>query len=314
MSSKHVGGVAVPVLALSIVSGTCMAQVVVSGSGADAPSIQATVDAYRALLGDSNGGGPGSACEGRREINWDGAPDSLSAPNLFPPDGFNQPNAPLARGVEFTTPGTGFQLSAKLDSGVGIEYDNIDPTFSGLFTTFSAERLFTALDSTVTEVHFFVPGSKVPALSRGFGAVFTDVDVANSSSLEFFDAYGDSLGVWYVEDGPTEDESLSFLGVAFEEAIVSKVTIVSGNSTLSFGKVESYPAVDLVVLDDFIYAEPVSLCGADCDANGQLNILDFVCFHESYLAGSACADQNGDGELNILDFVYFQQGFLAGCD
>ena len=54
-------------------------------------------------------------------------------------------------------------------------------------------------------------------------------------------------------------------------------------------------------------------CIADCDDNGQLNILDFVCFQGLFQAGDPSADCDGNGQLNILDFVCFQQAFQAGC-
>ena len=63
-------------------------------------------------------------------------------------------------------------------------------------------------------------------------------------------------------------------------------------------------------------ADAVSLaigCSADCDDNGALNILDFVCFQGLFQAGDDAADCNGDGALNILDFVCFQQFFQSGC-
>jgi hypothetical protein len=55
-------------------------------------------------------------------------------------------------------------------------------------------------------------------------------------------------------------------------------------------------------------------CAADCNSDGSLNILDFVCFQGLYQAQSQDADCNGDGALNILDFVCFQGVFVDGCD
>ena len=55
-------------------------------------------------------------------------------------------------------------------------------------------------------------------------------------------------------------------------------------------------------------------CAADCNDDGLLNILDFVCFQGLYQAQSPEADCNGDGVLNILDFVCFQGVFVDGCD
>ncbi|MGH4022078.1 MAG: hypothetical protein ACRDT0_23155, partial [Pseudonocardiaceae bacterium] len=115
-------------------------------------------------------------------------PDQFAAPNLFPADFFNV-NSP--RGVVFSTRGSGFQVSA--NAGVApIEFDNLNPSYSEQFAPFSRQRLFTALDSRVMEVHFFVPGSTTPATTSGFGAVFTDVD-RPGTTIEYFDADGHRL-------------------------------------------------------------------------------------------------------------------------
>src|SRR3546814_2986824 len=58
----------------------------------------------------------------------------------------------------------------------------------------SSPRLFAALGSNVMDVLFTVPGTTdVPAVSSGFGAVFTDVDLAGVTTLEFFDPLGQSI-------------------------------------------------------------------------------------------------------------------------
>ena len=54
-------------------------------------------------------------------------------------------------------------------------------------------------------------------------------------------------------------------------------------------------------------------CPADCDQDGELTVLDFVCFQGLFLSGDDAADMNGDGILNILDFVAYQAAFKAGC-
>jgi hypothetical protein len=54
-------------------------------------------------------------------------------------------------------------------------------------------------------------------------------------------------------------------------------------------------------------------CAADCDSNGMLNILDFLCFQGQWLKQTAQGDCDGDGVYNILDFVCFQVAFMAGC-
>jgi hypothetical protein len=54
-------------------------------------------------------------------------------------------------------------------------------------------------------------------------------------------------------------------------------------------------------------------CEADCNGDGQLNIVDFVCFQIAWKAHDPIADCNGDGEFNVVDFVCYQGLFLAGC-
>jgi hypothetical protein len=219
-----------------------------SAAGADPASIQATVDAYRTALGPLNPNTAGSFPTGRREINWDGVPDALSAPNNLPANFFNV-NSP--RGVVFSTPGTGFQVSA--NAGVApIEFANINATYASIFQTFSPQRLFTALGSSITDVNFFVPGSTTPATTFGFGAVFTDVDNASTTSIQFFDAVGGSLGTFFV---PPADNGLSFLGIVFNAGErVGRVRITSGN--IALGPNDAPPTSDAVAMDDFIYGEP----------------------------------------------------------
>ena len=231
---------------------TAAAPITFSASGSSPAGIQTTVDAYRTDLGTLNPNVVGSFGSGRREINWDGVPDAFSAPNPLPANFFNV-NSP--RGVVFTTAGTGFQVSATAASGTPVEFGNINATYPGLFQTFSPQRLFTALGNNVLDVNFFVPGTTTPALTRGFGSVFTDVDLANVTSLQFFDASNTSLGTFFVPAGTVANESLSFLGVDFGSNIVSRVRITSGNAALGPNETG---ALDLVVMDDFLFGEPVA--------------------------------------------------------
>lgn len=235
-------------------------QTVFMDSGPDAASIQDTVNAFRDGLGLLNPFEPANFAGGRRQINWDAAPDAVSAPNSFPGDFFNFSASPRARGIEFTTPGSGFQLSATAASGEGIEFDNINNTYSNLFSTFSAERLFTPIGSNVTEVKFFDPANQTtPALVRGFGAVFSDVDITGASFLEFFDANGEQLQKVNVFLGG-DNEDLSFGGLLFDEPVIGSVQITTGTAALG-GDVFEIPSagIDLVVLDDFIFGEPAPI-------------------------------------------------------
>lgn len=227
------------------------APVVFTAAGANAAAIQGQVDAFRADLGTLNPNVAGSFGSGRREINWDGVPDAFAAPNNLPAGFFNT-NSP--RGAVFSTPGTGLQVSANAASGMPVEFGNLNASYPSLFSTFSPQRLFTALGSNVVDVNFFVPGSTTPAAVGGFGAVFTDVDLAGVTGLQFFDPSGASLGTYFATPFGSAGETLSFLGVSFNAGEqVGRVRITAGNAAL--GPNES-GAADVVALDDFIYAEP----------------------------------------------------------
>jgi hypothetical protein len=231
------------------------APVVFQAAGPNAASIVGTIDQFRAALGDNNLNQPGPLDAGRREINWDGGGSTATSPVPTPFTGFL-----VNRGALFTTPGTGF-VQAPLD-GLVTTFGN--PDYATQFQPFSPVRLFSAVNSNITSVEFFIPGGgDIPAVTTGFGAVFSDVDQPDgrprkygdtrpSTLLRFYDRYGDVLYTTRVPASPG-DASLSFLGVLFDDARIARVKIVSGD-------VEPGPydegRKDVVVMDDFIYGEP----------------------------------------------------------
>ena len=212
----------------SMVGTSAPAQTVRSGAGANPAAIQAIVDQYRADLGALNPNVAGSFASGRREISWDGVPDNFSAPNDLPANFFNV-NSP--RGAIFSTPGTSVRVSADDSNPTAspVRFGDINPTYVNTFQTFSAQRLFSPIGSNIVDMVFRVPGSDTPALSRGFGAVYSDIDFANNTSFEFFDVNGASLGTF---NALAFDNGLSFLGVSFATPVVSRVRISYGNAAL----------------------------------------------------------------------------------
>lgn len=216
--------------------------VVTSAAGSNPGAIQNAVDSFRASVGNpNNGNAAGPLSSGRREINWDGG-GTATTPAGTPFNGFQ-----VIRGALFTTGGTGF-VQAPPD-GLATTFNN--GTYSNIFQTFSPARLFAVVGSNVMDVTFSVPGSPgIPATTSGFGAVFADVDIANLTTLEFFDSNDISLGTF---SPLTADNGLSFLGVTFGVPIVSRVRISLGNSSLG---PNDGNGVDVVAMDDFIYAEP----------------------------------------------------------
>jgi hypothetical protein len=106
------------------------------------------------------------------------------------------------------------------------------------------------------DVIFFVPSTPRKATVNGFGAVFTDVDRADSTKIEYFGAGNKLLFRYFVPNVSNSKESLSFLGVLFDQGErVYRVRITSGNAPLSFNNNDG-GAKDIVAMDDFIYGEP----------------------------------------------------------
>jgi hypothetical protein len=230
----------------------------IQGAAANAAGLQQTVDAYRALLGDPNNGAtPGSQPAGRREINWDGTPDALSAPNALPRDFFNTTSP---RGAVFSsTAGNTFRVSADSDNPTKtpVRFGEINAQYPKIFATFSPEKLFTPIGTNRMSVKFFVPGSKKPATVNGFGAVFTDVDKAGATKIEAYDRWGKRLWWHAVPKGPKASKSLSFLGFK-TSAKIYEVRITTGNAPLGKHNTDTAKR-DVVVMDDFLYAEPKPL-------------------------------------------------------
>jgi hypothetical protein len=216
-------------------------------AGANAASITATRDAFRAAIGGGTVAGANGSFGGvRREINWDGVPDNRADPNLLPADFFNVTSP---RGVVFSTPGTGFLVSANAGQSAPVLFG-----FPGDFQTFSPQRLFTAVNSNITDVQFFVPGTSVAATTTAFGLIFVDAEVAGLTKLSFYDATDTLI---YTHDALVGgNQGLSFLGAVANGGSISRVRITSGLNTIVSNGVLGNPNDDVVVMDDFLYAEP----------------------------------------------------------
>jgi hypothetical protein len=221
---------------------------VVTGTG----NLRKAVKRFRQLLGPDNGGGPSGKAKGRREINWDAVPDQFASPNALPGDFFNDKVAPRARGAILKTPGDHVAVSADASNPAGapVRFGDINSTYTNQFKTFSPERLFSPIGSNIVNLTFRVPGTDTPAVVKGFGAVYTDIDRKDNTAFRYFDAKGRSLGRYAA---PVSKGGLSFLGVVFKNAGVARVRIQYGSGKLGPNDSKSY---DVAVMDDFIYGEP----------------------------------------------------------
>ena len=217
-------------------------------AGATPAAITPTRDAFRAAIGGGTVAGANGSFGGvRREINWDGVPDTRADPFALPADFFNV-NSP--RGVVFSTPGSGFLVSA--NAGL------LPPTpilfgFANDFQTFSPQRLFTAVNSNITDVSFFVAGTAIAATTSAFGLIFTDVEVAGLTKLEFFDE--NNVSMFSRNALVSGNQGLSFLGATVSGGAISRVRITSGLNTIVSNGLLGNLIDDVVVMDDFIYAE-----------------------------------------------------------
>ena len=228
--------------------------IVFESVGSSAAAITPIRDAFRAAVGGGVVAGANGSFGGlRREINWDGVPNGLADPNPLPANFFNTTSP---RGVVLSTPGTGFLVSANAGFGPATLFG-----FPTDFQTFSPQRLFTAVDSNVTDVTFFLPGTTTAALTTAFGLIFVDVEVASATRIDFFDA---SNTLIFTRDALVAgNQGLTFVGgVADAGESISRVRITSGANTITRNGVLGNPNDDVVVMDDFLYAEPKVLVAA----------------------------------------------------
>ncbi len=220
----------------------------VSGCGASVP---ARIAEFRALLGGPvNGATPGQAPSGRREINWDGVPAGVTNNDSFPGGFFSTTST---RGLVMTSLGSGLRVSDN-------NFVDVNPSYAAQFATFSPVKSFAVIGGNAVDVTFQVPGSTTAASVKGFGVVFSDVDVEGSSSIELFsgaDGYGR-----YSAPARCDGTGLSFIGVIYDgNERITRVRVVSGAAAIggSVSDVTSGGANDLVVMDDFVYSEPSPL-------------------------------------------------------
>jgi hypothetical protein len=209
----------------------------------DSAAVGGKLDEFRAALGGPlNAPNSAPADSGRREINWDGVPAAVTNIDTFPLAFFNVNSK---RGAVMSTPGT------------GVRVDSTAFGDSAQFRAFSPKKLFAAVGSDRVEVDFKVVGTTTNGLVKGFGVVFSDVDVAGSTVVAFYDSTG-ALLASLAAPAKNGAHEFSFIGAVFDKPLIASVIIASGDAALNAAvtDVSAGGNQDKVAMDDFVYGEP----------------------------------------------------------
>jgi len=278
--------------------------------GSNAAAIQGKVNEFAGALGATNAPGSPAADGGHRNINWDsvaGADDQVTAlqPDAFKADGLY---------VLANKPTVSEHPSVPALVSVGLanaRFSSINSSYANAFTTFSGNKLFAPVDSNVTGLVFVIPGSMNPGRVPGFGAVFTDVDTAGATHIQYYGADGSQ-----VLDQPVPTGKLAFAGATFSEgAVVTAVRITNGNAGLST-TVSDTASTDVVAMDDFVYGEPtdgdmVPAATDNCPTVPNQDQADSD--HDGQ--GDACdADDDNDGVPDANDPTPGTSGLVVDTD
>jgi len=284
-----------------------------------AGTANAVLSAFEAAIGGANNGAnPPPKTNGFRVITWDGvALDGTDFGGIstvivngkvvgIPLNRFQE------RGVVFEEI---YAVSGPASSTDQSTFSSVNPSVLGLFPAFSPTKTFAMFNDNTIGLSFVLAGvhttTPIPAATRGFGAVFRNVRITNNTSIEYFNG-ARSLGKFFAPVGTAGQAE--FLGVLFSTPIVTSVQIVCGTDAIfAFDGVNNSSTTtdntstghNLVVTDDFVYAEPVPAVNAQpaiaATAGVAFNglVVTFSDFDPSGVAGNFTATIDwGDGHTS----------------
>jgi hypothetical protein len=137
-------------------------------------------------------------------------------------------------------------------------------------------------------------------LPTAVGVVWTDG--AGTITFEAFDENGDSLGT---RSGM--HATSGFTGQTDEDRFYG-VTHAAGISSIHISNTSGG-----IEIDHLQYAGVEVQCYADCDGNSTLDVFDFLCFQDAFVAMDPYADCDGNTTFDVFDFLCFQDAFVTGC-
>jgi hypothetical protein len=146
-------------------------------------------------------------------------------------------------------------------------------------------------------------------LSGGSACCGTSVDL-EGDMLVIGRPYDDIGGAAYVyqRDGTTWQSIAVMYGTSWRNHFGFDVDVDNGRVLVG------EPMFELAPGRAWLYGLTSSACcPADCNGDGEVNILDFLCFQGKITNGDISADCNGDSMLNIFDFLCMQGKVTEGC-
>jgi hypothetical protein len=267
----------------------------------------AAEQAFETASGGVKNTAPAPQANGFRVITWDAVKlDGTDfGGNSLVVDAGKTVAIPINR---FQAQGSFFETAYAV-SGDGFQSvnPNVKSATPALFPGFSPSNVFAMFNDNSIDFNFVVPSDAAttpqPAATRGFGAIFRNVELANSTSIEYFSG-STSLGKFFVPAGAQGEAE--FLGVLFPNAVVTHISITLGTDVLfNFnGKTFSGGGADnpamghnLAVTDDFVYPEPVPLSEPALTGSGtSINALKGVAL----------------SNVTVATFSHGRNGELAG--
>jgi hypothetical protein len=235
-------------------------------SGVGTGGANAAFQAFKTAIGGSdNGNVAAPQTGGFRAINWDGV-------KLDGTDFGGGPNTTvIANGTDVGIPLNRFQTRGVQFGAVyavsGDGFASVNPNVAGLFPAFSPHNTFAMFNDNGIDFKFVLPSgatsAPVPAASRGFGAIFLNVELPNTSSITYFHGSTELAQIFVPVGAQSQPE---FLGALFSNAIVTGVSLTLGTDVIfrfdgttvtPGGMDDPTHGHNLVATDDFAYPEPV---------------------------------------------------------
>jgi hypothetical protein len=289
----------------------------VGGNNTSVTGANAALTAFEAAIGGVKNTAASPQNGGFRVITWDGV--KIDGTDFGGNTTIIVSNKIVGIPINrFETQGTFFEevyaVSGPASPTDQSTFLSVNPSVSNLFRAFSPTNTFAMFNGNTIGLSFVLasPGnlSPQPAATRGFGAIFLNVRIANTTSIEYFNG-ARSLGKFFAPTGNTQGQA-AFLGVLFSNPIVTSVQIVCGTDAIfAFdGVLNSATTTDgnghnLVVTDDFVYAEPTAATNtqpsiaatAGLTFNGL--VATFSDFDPNGVAGNFTATIDwGDGHIS----------------